>query len=94
MERSKKKSDGETALEQAIWDLYAKKQGVYLGTLFGGERTEVAAGVVIATSSMDEALRQIEMYSKEGYQRYKVKINRTNDIEYFQKFERFTQICR
>ena len=69
------------ALEQAIWDLYAKKQGVYLGTLFGGEQTEVAAGVVIATSSVDEALRQIEMYSKEGYQRYKVKINRTNDVE-------------
>ena len=70
-----------SGLEQAIWDLYAKKRGVYLGTLFGGERTEVAAGVVIATSSVDETLRQIEMYSKEGYQRYKVKISRTNDVQ-------------
>ncbi len=70
-----------SALEQAIWDLYAKQQGVYLGTLMGGERTEVAAGVVIATSSVNEALNQIEMYAKEGYQRYKVKINRTNDIQ-------------
>ena len=70
-----------SALEQAIWDLYAKQQGVYLGTLFGGERTEVAAGVVIATSSMNEALDQIEMYAKEGYQRYKIKINRANDIQ-------------
>ena len=70
-----------SGLEQAIWDLSAKKQGVYLGTLFGGERTGVAAGVVIATASVDEALRQIELYSKEGYQRYKVKINRMNDIQ-------------
>ena len=70
-----------SALEQAILDLYAKKQGVYLGTIFGGERTEVAAGVVIATSNVDEALSQIDMYSKEGYQRYKIKINRTCDIQ-------------
>ncbi len=70
-----------SALQQAIWDLYAKQQGVYLGALFGAERTEVAAGVVIATSSIDEALRQIEIYTQEGYQRYKVKINRTNDME-------------
>lgn len=70
-----------SGLEQAIWDLFAKKQGVYLGTLFGGERTKVAAGVVIATSSVDEALRQIEIYSKDGYQRYKVKINRMNDVQ-------------
>lgn len=70
-----------SALEQAMWDLYAKQQGEYLGTLFGGERTAVAAGVVIATSSVDEVLPQIAMYSKEGYQRYKIKINRTNDIQ-------------
>ena len=69
-----------SALEQAIWDLFAKQQGIYLGTLFGGERTEVAAGAVIATNSVEEALRQIEMFSLEGYQRYKVKISRTNDI--------------
>lgn len=69
------------ALEQAIWDLYSKKQGVYLGAVFGGDRTEVAAGVVIAASNVDEALHQISMYSKEGYQRYKIKINRGNDIQ-------------
>lgn len=70
-----------SALEQAIWDLYAKQQGVYLGTLFGGERTEVAAGVVIATDRVDDALEQIQHFLEEGYQRYKVKINRTNDLQ-------------
>ncbi|RID86567.1 o-succinylbenzoate synthase [Peribacillus asahii] len=69
-----------SALEQAIWDLYAKQQDVYIGKLFGGERTEVAAGVVIATSSVDEALRQIEEFEQDGYQRYKVKISPRNDI--------------
>ena len=58
-----------------------KNKEYILGHFLEESELEVAAGVVIATSSVDEALRQIEMYSKEGYQRYKVKINRTNDIE-------------
>ena len=55
-----------SALEQAIWDLYAKQQGSVSRTLFGGERTEVAAGVVIALDSIEEAFRQIEECLRES----------------------------
>lgn len=67
-------------LEQALWDLYAKQQGVYLGKLFGGVRQEVAAGVVIAAPDIQTALQQIEDVKSEGYERYKVKIHRNTDI--------------
>ena len=71
-----------SALEQAIWDLYAKQEGIYLGKLFGGERTEVDAGVVVASDHIEDALRQIEEGLAVGYRRYKIKINPANDTEY------------
>lgn len=71
-----------SALEQAIWDLYAKQEGIYLGKLFGGERTEVDAGVVVASDHIEDALRQIEECLEVGYRRYKIKINPTNDVEF------------
>ena len=77
-----------SALEQAIWDLYAKQQGIYLGKLFGGERSTVAAGVVIASGNIQEALRQLEEFSASGYQRYKIKIHPKNDLEYLSEIRR------
>ncbi|MFJ7755483.1 o-succinylbenzoate synthase [Peribacillus muralis] len=70
-----------SALEQAILDLYAKQKEIYLGRLFGGERSEVAAGVVIASNDAEDAIRQIEGFSRSGYQRYKIKIDPRHDIE-------------
>ncbi|WP_240375412.1 o-succinylbenzoate synthase [Bacillus piscicola] len=70
-----------SALEQALWDLYAKQQEVYLGDLFGGHRKEITTGAVIAATSMNEALSQIEEYEKTGYERYKIKIHPENDLE-------------
>lgn len=77
-----------SALEQAILDLYAKQKGVYLGRLFGGERREVAAGVVIASNDIEDAMRQIEDFSGSGYQRYKIKINPQNDLEFLAEIRR------
>lgn len=70
-----------SGLEQAVWDLYAKQQDVYLGSLFGGVRKEIEAGVVIAASDLKQALSQFEQYSLEGYRRFKVKINKGADKE-------------
>ncbi|MFJ7678371.1 o-succinylbenzoate synthase [Peribacillus sp. NPDC097198] len=77
-----------SALEQAIWDLYAKQEGIYLGKLFGGERTEVDAGVVVASDHIEDALRQIEEGLAVGYRRYKIKINPANDTEYLTQIRR------
>ncbi|MEK4538504.1 o-succinylbenzoate synthase [Peribacillus sp. FSL K6-1552] len=77
-----------SALDQAIWDLYAKQKGFYLGQLFGGERSEVAAGVVVASDNIGDAMRQIDDFSAFGYQRYKIKINPKNDLEFLSEIRR------
>ncbi|RYM06319.1 o-succinylbenzoate synthase [Sporolactobacillus sp. THM7-7] len=70
-----------SGLSQAIWDLYAQQKGVYLGRLFGAERTKVEAGAVIAAGSGAQAVDQIARFTKAGYRRYKIKISKAADIK-------------
>lgn len=75
-----------SGLSQAIWDLYAKQQGVYLGKLFGSTKSTVEAGAVIAANDPERAVDQIETLEKTGhYKRYKIKISRKNDFELLTK---------
>jgi o-succinylbenzoate synthase len=69
------------AIETAYWDLYAKSKELSLATLLGGTKKEIPAGVVVGTNSVGEAIRQIELYLKDGYQRVKVKIHPENDVQ-------------
>lgn len=77
------------ALETALWDLYAKEQSQPLSRLIGGTRERVASGVVVATDSTASALRQIEAYLEEGYQRIKVKINPQQDYDFLAEIRRY-----
>ncbi|WP_160724083.1 o-succinylbenzoate synthase [Bacillus sp. USDA818B3_A] len=70
------------ALETALWDLYAKQQTSSLSAMLNGTRNVIASGVVVATDSTANALKQIEQYLKEGYQRIKVKINPKQDYAF------------
>ena len=70
------------ALETALWDLYAKVNTKPLSKILGGTRPVIASGVVVATDSTANALRQIEQYLIEGYQRIKVKINPNQDYSF------------
>lgn len=76
------------ALETALWDLYAKKEGVSLSKLIGGTRNRIPSGVVIATDSLENALRQIESYLLDGYQRFKMKINSELDLDFLRGIRR------
>ncbi|SFF97852.1 o-succinylbenzoate synthase [Sporolactobacillus nakayamae] len=69
-----------SGLSQAMWDLYAKQKGVYLGTLFGSAQSEVEAGAVITAREPARAVDQIERLMSAGYKRYKIKVSRTNDM--------------
>lgn len=67
------------ALDQAVWDLFAKKKELPLWKLLGGVRREINAGIVL-TGRIDEkmyasAQRAIEL----GYKRIKVKIDGQTD---------------
>lgn len=71
-------------LETAIWDLYAKEKQTSLSCLLGGVRSVIPSGVVVATNSFEKAVRQIDAYLEDGYQRVKIKISPEHDYELIQ----------
>ena len=63
------------SLELALWDLLAKKEGVPLGKLYGGEHEEIPVGVSIGIQDSPSLLiERINGFLEEGYQRIKLKI--------------------
>ncbi|MBO0992483.1 o-succinylbenzoate synthase [Bacillus sp. SD088] len=75
-------------VETALWDLYAKRQGQSLAAVLGGTRNEVLAGAVVATQDVKEALKQIERFSEQGFERIKLKISPANDSEFIKAIRR------
>lgn len=74
------------ALENAIWDLEAQREGVPLAALLGGVRETVACGVSLGIqSSIPELLAIIERELAAGYQRIKLKCKPGWDVEVFAK---------
>jgi o-succinylbenzoate synthase len=70
------------ALENALWDVEAQRQGVPLAQLLGGTREEIPCGVSIGIqNSPEELLEKIRTEVTAGYQRIKVKIRPGWDVE-------------
>lgn len=70
------------AVEMAGWDLEAKRRGVRLRDLLGGEAEEVPAGVSIGIQDSDaRLLAKVERHLAEGYRKIKVKIKPGRDVE-------------
>ncbi|HEU5138790.1 MAG TPA: o-succinylbenzoate synthase [Bacillales bacterium] len=77
------------ALEGAVWDLYAKKQGVPLSEALGGVKKEIDVGVSIGIQpSVQELLALIRIYVEEGYKRIKVKIKPGWDVDVMKEVRR------
>jgi len=69
-------------LELALWDLKAKTEGAPLNKLWGGVKTEIAAGVSCGIEdSFEDLVDRIGSYLAEGYQRIKIKIKPGWDVE-------------
>ena len=76
-----------SAIELALWDLYAKQKPVALAQLLHSEngiaktigRGGIPSGVVVASKDVSEALEQTSKFIEEGYKRIKVKISPAND---------------
>ncbi len=68
------------ALEMAIWELHARREGQPLAKVLGGEKTHVEAGVSIGLQD-DEGtlLRKVEAEIAAGYRRIKIKIKPGRD---------------
>jgi O-succinylbenzoate synthase len=74
------------ALENAIWDLEAQREGVSLSQLLGGVRDSIPCGVSIGIqSSIPELLSIIERELAAGYQRVKLKCKPGWDVEVFER---------
>ena len=74
------------ALENAIWDLEAQREGISLARLIGGVRETIACGVSIGIqSSIPELLSIVERELDAGYQRIKLKCKPSWDVEVFER---------
>lgn len=68
-------------LECAIWDLWAKQQGITLARAVGGVREKIPVGVSVGIDPILETLARIEGLLDEGYRRIKVKIKPGHDVK-------------
>jgi O-succinylbenzoate synthase len=74
------------ALENAIWDLEAQREGVPLSQLIGGVREKISCGVSLGIQkSIPELMDIIERELASGYQRIKLKCKPGWDVEVFEK---------
>ncbi|WP_026583468.1 o-succinylbenzoate synthase [Bacillus sp. J33] len=74
--------NAKAALEGAVWDLYARENGIPLSKALGGVKDRIEVGVSVGIQNSEMAmLKQIEGYIKEGYKRIKVKIKPGWDVQ-------------
>jgi O-succinylbenzoate synthase len=72
-----------SGLESAVWDAWAKAQGIPLRRALGGEDRPVPVGVSIGIQPSPAALVDVvRRFVDEGYRRMKLKIEPGRDVEY------------
>lgn len=70
-----------SAVETAVWDLYARRIGRPLQKLFSADRSAIPVGVSIGVHDNPiDLLATAKAYIDQGYQRIKLKITPGNDI--------------
>ncbi|MFH1330569.1 MAG: o-succinylbenzoate synthase [Actinomycetota bacterium] len=71
------------AVEMALWDLAARREGVALARLLGGTRERVESGIALGIQESPEALRRRAAAAVgEGYRRVKVKVAPGEDLAF------------
>jgi O-succinylbenzoate synthase len=74
------------ALENAVWDLEAQREGISLSRLIGGVRDTIPCGVSLGIQpSIAELLAMIETELAVGYQRIKLKCKPGWDVDVFER---------
>lgn len=67
------------SLDQAMWDLFAKKKGQPLWALLGGVKREIDAGIVLTGPIDKQMYEAVHSAAKAGYKRVKIKIDEHTD---------------
>ena len=74
------------AIENALWEVEAKTQGVPLAKLLGGTRKEIMCGVSIGIqNTVDDLMEKIAIEIAAGYRRIKVKVKPGWDVNVLEK---------
>ncbi|WP_394140000.1 o-succinylbenzoate synthase [Cytobacillus oceanisediminis] len=78
----RKNNMAKSAFEGAVWDLYAKQQGISLAKALGGTASNIEVGISIGIQdTVAVLLKLIEEHVNEGYKRIKVKIKPGWDVD-------------
>ncbi|UCZ55403.1 o-succinylbenzoate synthase [Bacillus shivajii] len=78
----KRNNMAKSAVEGAIWDLYAKRKNISLAKAIGGEKTEIDVGISIGIQpTVKDLLNTVDHYVQEGYKRIKIKIKPGWDVD-------------
>jgi O-succinylbenzoate synthase len=78
----RKNNMAKSAFEGAVWDLFAKQQGIPLAKALGGTASNIEVGISIGIQdTVADLLKLIEEHVNEGYKRIKVKIKPGWDVE-------------
>lgn len=79
----RKNNMSKSAINCALWDIYAKQHHQTLAEALGGNREKVETGVSIGVqSSAEQLVTVVEGYIHDGYRRIKMKIKPGKDYEY------------
>lgn len=62
-------------LDQAAWDLFARKKEMPLWKMLGGIRSEIDAGIVLTGEINTDLHNAVQQVQEEGYKRVKLKID-------------------
>ncbi|WKA55560.1 o-succinylbenzoate synthase [Planococcus shixiaomingii] len=77
----RKNNMAKSAVEGAIWDVYAKRKGIPLAQALGGTAEKIEVGISIGINeNMQELIQTVGGFVKEGYKRIKVKIKPGFDV--------------
>ncbi|KGX86348.1 o-succinylbenzoate synthase [Pontibacillus litoralis] len=79
-----------SAVEGAIWDLYAKSKGTTLAKALGGSKQHIESGISLGIQeNTEDLLQSIKKNVDEGYKRIKVKIEPGRDVSVVKEIRKF-----
>jgi len=77
----RKNNMAKSALEGAVWDIYAQQTNQSLAAAIGGTKDKIEVGISIGIQkSVEDLVALVDGYVKEGYKRIKVKIKPGWDV--------------
>lgn len=85
----KRNNMAKSALEGAVWDVYAKQKQIPLAEALGGTKRQIEVGISLGIEpTVKDLLKKVETYVQEGYKRIKIKIKPGYDVDMLREVRR------